>query len=198
MTAYLDYASPQASFSFDINTSRFFTKDAGNYINMLGIEQLNTLDNLSLLDIFLSSGNIIEPHIHQNAAELVYCVSGAAIVSLLNPFTKVIQNYQMTLGQVTNIPQGWWHYEVATADGTHLLAIFNAPTPEVTFGSDMLRLTPAALIAHTYCLDQAAWQRTIAPITGTSVIGPPAGCQQTVSRQTQAPSHSYLYPQQQS
>ena len=83
-----DYTSPSTQFSFDVNKSTLFRKDNENFINVLGIKQLNTLDNVSLLDIFLSANNVIEPHYHQNAAELVYCISGEAIVSILNPFTK--------------------------------------------------------------------------------------------------------------
>jgi oxalate decarboxylase/phosphoglucose isomerase-like protein (cupin superfamily) len=112
------------------------------------------LENVSLLDIFLSTQNVVEPHYHQNAAELVYCVSGAASVSMLNPFTKQIQEYAITSGQVVNIPQGWWHYEIATSENTHLLAIFNASTPEVILGSDILTFTPAHVMAHTHCLNE--------------------------------------------
>ncbi|MBH9788041.1 cupin domain-containing protein, partial [Clostridioides difficile] len=75
----------------------------------------------------------------------------------LNPFTKKIQNYPIKPGQVANVPQGWWHYEVATEDDTHLLAIFDAPTPEVILGSDILKFTPANIMAHTYCLDEEQW-----------------------------------------
>ena len=133
MSSPIDYNSPSTQFSFDVNKSTLAKKDNQNFINVLGIQQLNTLDNVSLLDIYLSANNVIEPHYHQNAAELVYCVSGSVTVSLLNPFTKQIQNYPLTPGQVANVPQGWWHYEVATVDQTHLIAIFNAPTPEVSF-----------------------------------------------------------------
>ncbi len=144
LTANIDYTSPSTNFTYDVNKSNFFRKDAQNYINVLGIKQLNTLENTSLLDIYLSTGNVVEPHIHQNAAELVYCISGSAVVSLLNPFTNQILNLPIKPGQVANIPQAWWHYEIATADNTHLLAIFNAPTPDVIFGSDILRLTPSS------------------------------------------------------
>ncbi|ENQ3077140.1 cupin domain-containing protein [Bacillus sp. WLY-B-L8] len=184
MTSPIDYTSPSIQFTQDVSRTNFFTKDAQNYINVLGINQLNTLNNTSLLDIFLSAGNIIEPHIHQNAAELVYCISGAAVVSLLNPFTNQILSFPIKPGQVVNIPQAWWHYEIATVDNTHLLAIFNAPTPEVTFGSDILRLTPANIMAHTYCLDEQQWKQAISPIQSTTVIGPPKGCNPSESRNT--------------
>ncbi|MGN5653134.1 cupin domain-containing protein [Bacillus sp. Brlt_9] len=205
MTSTIDYTSPSTNFTHDLSKSNFFQKDAQNYINVLGVKQLNTIENTSLLDIYLSTGNVIEPHIHQNAAELVYCISGSAVVSLLNPFTNQILNLPIQPGQVANIPQAWWHYEVATADGTHLLAIFNAPTPEVIFGSDMLRLTPANIMAHTYCIDEQQWKQAVSPIQSTTVIGPPANCNQNrrmIDTPTQPPSpqqnlyyqDSYYFP----
>lgn len=181
ISSNIDYTSPSTQFTFDVNDSTLFKKDQQNYINILGVEQLNTLENTSLLDIFLSKDNVVEPHYHQNAAELVYCISGAAIVSILNPFTKKIENYPIKPGQVANVPQGWWHYEVATEDDTHLLAIFDAPTPEVILGSDILTFTPANIMAHTYCLDEKQWKKTIAPIVPTTYIGPPKNCNRVKS-----------------
>jgi hypothetical protein len=194
MVSYMDYTSSDTQFTFNTNKSTFIKKDSQNYINVLGIQQLNTLENVSLLDIFLSRNNVVEPHYHQNAAELVYCISGAVTVSMLNPFTKQILNYPLTPGHVANVPQGWWHYEVATVDNTHLLAIFNAPTPEVILGSDILKLTPANIIAHTYCLDEHQWMKAIAPVQPTLFIGPPKNCH---NREINIPHHhmyqQYLY-----
>jgi hypothetical protein len=172
----IDYASPSTQFSSDVN-SLFYQKDNRNYINVLSSKQLNTLQNISLLDIFLSTGNIIEPHIHQNASELVYCVSGSAVISIMNPFTNELLNFPIQPGQVANVPQAWWHYEIATVDNTHLLAIFDAPVPEVIFGSDILRLTPNNVLAYTYCLNEATVTEALAPITKAVIIGPPANCQ---------------------
>ncbi|PAK54310.1 cupin domain-containing protein [Paenibacillus sp. 7541] len=181
--SYMDFTSPNVQFSFDLNQSTFIKKDNRNYINLLSVNELNTLGNASLLDIFLSRGNVIEPHTHQNASEIVYCISGAADVSLINPFTKKLLQYSIKPGQVVNVPQGWWHYEMATVDNTHLLAVFDAPIPQFIGASDMLRLTPPGVFAHTYCLDKAKVQEALAPIKGSVVIGPPANC----SRQEAAP-----------
>ena len=176
MTSDIDYTSPNTQFSFDVNKSPLFNKDAHNFINVLGVKQLNTLDHVSLLDIYLSANNVIEPHYHQNAAELIYCVTGSATVSILNPFTKQLLHFPITPGQVANVPQGWWHYEVATQNNTHLLAIFNAPTPEVISGSDLLKLTPSNIIAHTYCVNENAWKQAVAPVKPNTFIGPPSDC----------------------
>ncbi|GGA29021.1 cupin domain-containing protein [Psychrobacillus lasiicapitis] len=193
MDSPIDYTSPSAQFTFDVNKNPFFTKDNFNFMNIIGIEQLNTLDNLSLIDIFLSRSNNIEPHYHPNASELVYCISGAMAVSILNPFTKQYQHYTITPGQVANIPQGWWHYQMATEDRTHALAIFNASTPEVILGSDILRLTPSNIMAHTYCMDENQWRKAIKPITASTYIGPPKNCHRNHGSNAQA-FPNYIYP----
>jgi oxalate decarboxylase/phosphoglucose isomerase-like protein (cupin superfamily) len=175
--SYMDFTSPNVQFWYDLNKNTTFKKDNRNFINILSIEQLNTLGNVSLLDIYLSRSNVVEPHIHQNASELVYCISGSAVVSIINPFTKQLLNFPIQPGQVANVPQGWPHYEIATVDNTHLLAIFDAPVPEFIGLSDMLRLTPPGVLAHTYCLNEQMVKETLAPITDTVFIGPPANCQ---------------------
>jgi quercetin dioxygenase-like cupin family protein len=184
-TSYMDYTSPNTQFAYDLSNNLFYKKDNQNYLNALTVQQLNTLGNNSLLDIYLSTGGAVEPHIHQNASELVYCISGAAVVSLVNPFTKVLLNFLIKPGQVANVPQGWWHYEIATVDNTHLLAIFDAPMIDTIFGSDIFRLTPANVLAHTYCLDEATVKQAFAPITKTVILGPPNDCNKVSPRADQ-------------
>lgn len=169
----MDYTSSTVQFAYDLKDNVLFRKDAQNSINELSIQQLNTLANVSLLDIRLSTANVVEPHYHQNATELIYCISGAVTVSLINPFTRELRHFPITPGQVANVPQGWWHYLVATVDNTHLLAIFNVPIPEIILGSDILRLTPSNIMAHTYCLDEKKVQEALAPIKKPVIIGPP-------------------------
>lgn len=202
MVKYMDYTSPATQYTFDVNKSPLFIKDNQNYINVLGVQQLNTLEDVSLLDIFLSKSNVVEPHYHQNAAELVYCISGSAAVSMLNPFTKQLQTYIITPGQVANVPHGWWHYEIALVDNTHLLAIFNAPTPEVILGSDILKFTPSNIMSHTYCVDENQWKQAIAPVKPTTYIGPYKDCNrvkenipyQNINHQYQQPQYIQEYP----
>ncbi|MDS9470683.1 cupin domain-containing protein [Sporosarcina pasteurii] len=171
-----DVSSPSAEYTFDVNQNTLFKRDNKNFINELSIDQLNTLDNTSVLDIYLSEGKIVEPHYHQNASELVYCISGRVTVSLVNPRTKKLLSYPITSGQVVNVPQGWWHYIVSNADDTHFLGIFNAPKPEVILGSDLLNVTPANIVADTYCVDEEKWKKVTKPIPPSVFIGPPKNC----------------------
>ena len=172
MSHTIDYSLPSTQFAFDVNSSPFFIRNENNFMNIVGQNQLNTLTNISLLDIFLSTNYVVEPHYHQTASELVYCISGSATVSLINPFTNQLISYAIEPGQVVNIPQGWWHFEIATEDNTHLLAIFDAPNPDTILGSDILRLTPAHMMAHTYSMNEQQWINAISSIDSSVYIGP--------------------------
>lgn len=189
--SYIDYQSPNNQYMYDLRNNQLFKRDNQNYINALGRDQLNTLGNVSMLDIFLSKEKYVEPHIHQNASELVYCVSGSAVVSFINPFTNELKNIPIKPGQVANVPQGFWHYEVATDDNTHLLAIFDAPYPQAIYGSDILRLTPSKVMSDNYCLDQDKWEEAISPITNTVIIGPSADCQRQTTQHQNPHQHDY-------
>ncbi|WP_437829038.1 cupin domain-containing protein [Niallia taxi] len=191
-TSYMDYTKPDVSYFSDVNKNRLNTRNADNYINRLGRDVLNTLGEVSLLDIYLSNGRVVEPHYHQNAAELVYCISGSAVVSLINPFTNKVSNIPIRPGQVANIPQGWWYWEIASEDKTHLLAIFDAPYPEYIFGSDILAKTPVEVLAHTYCLDPDQLKKTLAPLKNeTIVIGPTDECLHKQQRQQSTSDYHY-------
>lgn len=177
----IDYTSTNTHYMYDVNTSPFFIKNNKNFINIVGEKQLNTLKNTSILDIYLSKDNIVEPHYHPNMAELVYCISGSITISILNPFTNQVMNFPITEGQVVNIPASWWHYEIATSDNTHILAIFDAPNPEVVLGSNILKFTPAEVMSYTYCLDYNTWRDNINSVSPNTYIGP--ACQDDNSNQ---------------
>lgn len=196
MNLEMDYSSPNARFTFDLKQSPLFKKDHQNFINVVGRKQLNTLKNISLLDTYLGKNNIVEPHYHQNADEVVYCISGSITVSILHPFSKQLMNFTLTPGQIVNIPRGWWHYIVSLSDHTHFLAIFDAPNPEVTLGSDILKFTPANIIARTYCLNENQWKQVVAPIKPPVFIGPAKDCHQSMEKiMSHSTAHQYAQPQ---
>lgn len=53
-----NHDSTQPQFTFDLNKNALFVKDQHNFINLFGVNQLNTLDNISLLDIYLSANKL--------------------------------------------------------------------------------------------------------------------------------------------
>ncbi|WP_232695927.1 cupin domain-containing protein [Brevibacillus daliensis] len=169
-----ELSSPSLNLCFDLRTAPFFQKNAQNFILQQFAKQLPVMQNLGLLDIFLSKGNSVECHWHPNAAELVYVIQGEAIVSILNPFTLQILTYCVKPPQTVYIPMGWWHWEIATTDHTHLLAIFDNNAAQVVFGSDVLRKTPPEVFQIIYGVNAAQLAEVLKPIDQTVVIGPPA------------------------
>lgn len=176
MAHNIDFTNSNLHYAYDMSQSRFFTKNQENYANLLSVEQLPAIGGASLIDVFLSAGNMVEPHYHWNSTELIYCITGEVIATLINPFTKELKNIRIQPQQVVAIPQGWWHYFAASVDNTHVLTIYDAPKPETVWGSDILRLTPPEVFAHSYCLNKEQLEQVLGPIQETVIIGPPADC----------------------
>lgn len=174
--SYMDYSDPNTKFSFDMESNTIFRKNRENYINAAGTQQLNTMGDTFLLDVYLTSGNVVEPHYHPNASEVLYCITGEAVVSLINPSTNELKNSSIKQGQIASVPQGWWHYATAVSNQCHLLAIHDTPMLQTVWGSDVLRITPPQVLAHTYCLNEGQVEKALSPINDTVIIGPPSDC----------------------
>jgi quercetin dioxygenase-like cupin family protein len=166
--------SPSLNLSFDLSQATYFKQNEQNFILQQFAAQLPVMQNLGLLDIYLSRGHSVEPHWHPNAAELVYVVQGEAIITILNPFTLQLLSYQVKPPQTVYIPMGWWHWEIANADQTHLLAIFDNNAAQAVFGSDVLRKTPPEVFQLVYGVNATQLAQVLKPIDQTVVIGPPS------------------------
>ncbi|WP_077325103.1 cupin domain-containing protein [Virgibacillus siamensis] len=173
----IDFTSPNVQYTYDLSNNTIFEKNPENYINALGIQQLKTIGNSFLLDVYLSSGNVVEYHYHPNATEVLYCITGAITASLVNPFTKERKQFSLGSGQVVCFPQGWLHDAKATEDDTHLLAVHDTPELQTVWFSDLLRLLPAEQLAYMYCLNESEIKDALQPIHDTVVIGPPRNCE---------------------
>lgn len=165
------------NFVFNMSDNLLFEKDENNYIDAVGVNELNTIGNIYLLDIYLEKKNSVEFHYHSNASELTYCITGEAEIGFINPSEQEWQSFLLEPGDVISIPQGFWHYAEATKDDTHLLAAHDTNNLQTMFGSDVLRLSPKQLMADTYCLDHIKLEETLDPIDDTVTIGPPADCE---------------------
>src|SRR5690625_3167204 len=179
-----DSKDSNLNYAADLKQNRFFTKNQHNYINVLSQKQLPTMGKVFLLDVFLSANNIVEPHYHANASEIIYCITGETIVSMINPKTNELKNYRINPQQAVTIPQGWWHYFQATKDHTHVLTIYDTSDLDTVWGSDVLRVTPSEIFAHAYCLNQHQVRQTLGSIKDRVIIGPPKGCKQSGKRYT--------------
>lgn len=167
-------SSPSLNLSFDLSTAPLFQQNAQNFILQQFAKQLPVMQNLGLLDVYLSNGHSVEPHWHPNASELQYVVQGEVAVSILNPFSRQILSYRIKPTQTVYIPMGWWHWQTATMDNTHFVSVFDNNATQVVFGSDILRKTPPEVFQMIYGVNAAQLADVLKPIDQTVVIGPPA------------------------
>ncbi|SFJ82905.1 Cupin [Paenibacillus sp. UNC496MF] len=167
-------SSPSLNLSFDLSTAPLFQKNAQNFILQQFAKQLPVMQNLGLLDVYLSNGHSVEPHWHPNASEIQYVVQGEVAVSILNPFSRQILSYRVKPPQTVYIPMGWWHWQTATMDNTHFVSAFDNNATQVVFGSDILRMTPPEVFQMIYGVNAAQLADVLKPIDQTVVIGPPA------------------------
>src|SRR5689334_9378290 len=65
-------------------------------------DNLPILNRLSIKRVLLNPGAMRTPHWHANANELTYCVSGTALVSVLDTYSK-FSSFVVTAGQMFHI-----------------------------------------------------------------------------------------------
>lgn len=86
-------------------------------------------NGLAVYLITLAPGAVRIPHWHPDAAELDYCLQGKVRFGLSSPDGEA-QSFELEAGQISVIPQGWFHYfQNVGEDELRILAIFNNSAP---------------------------------------------------------------------
>ncbi|MEK4515369.1 cupin domain-containing protein [Paenibacillus sp. FSL H8-0122] len=167
--------APDLKLAADSNQVLNYKRDANNYITQLFAEQLPAIRN-GFFNAHMSKGFIVQPHWHTNVTEMIFVISGELIASVFDPFTQKLMTYHLKAGQIAVFPQGWFHWILAESEQAHFLAIFDAPTPDIVYGSDFLRAVPAEVIQRAYCINEEEYAKAVAPLKESIILGPPPGC----------------------
>jgi oxalate decarboxylase len=115
-------------------------------------DNLPILKRLSIKRVLLNPGAMRTPHWHANANELTYCVSGTALVSVLDDHSR-FSNFVVTAGQMFHIDSGALHHiENIGTDVAEFVITFRNERPEdfglgATFGA-----FTDAVLGNTYDL----------------------------------------------
>jgi len=115
-------------------------------------DALPILKNLSIKRLLLNPGAMRTPHWHANANELTYCVSGTALVSVLDNHS-VFSNFIVTAGQMFHIESGALHHieNVGTDVAEFIIAFRNERPEDFGLGASFGAFTDAVL-GNTYDL----------------------------------------------
>ena len=115
-------------------------------------DNLPILKRLSIKRVLLNPGAMRTPHWHANANELTYCVSGTALVSVLDDGSS-FASFVVTAGQMFHVDSGALHHiENIGTDVAEFIITFSSERPEdFGFGATFGAFTDAVL-GNTYDL----------------------------------------------
>jgi len=115
-------------------------------------DNLPILKNLSIKRVLLNPGAMRTPHWHANADELTYCVSGTALVSILDDGSN-FSTFVVTAGQMFHAASGSLHHieNVGTDVAEFIIAFRNERPEDFGFGATLGAFSDAVL-GNTYDL----------------------------------------------
>jgi oxalate decarboxylase len=110
------------------------------------------LNGMSIKRILISPGAMRTPHWHANANELTYCLSGTAVVSVLDSYSK-FSSFTISAGEMFHIDSGSLHHiENIGDDVAEFIIAFRSERPEdFSLGASFGAFTDAVL-GNTYDL----------------------------------------------
>jgi len=139
-------------------------------------DNLPILKGLSIKRVLLNPGAMRTPHWHANANELTYCVSGTALVSILDTGSH-FSTFIVTAGQMFHADSGSLHHIENIGDDVaeFIIAFRNERPEDFGFGATLGAFSDAVL-GNTYDLpssDFAKIRRTTADHKLAAVVGRP-------------------------
>lgn len=88
------------------------------------------LRGMALYLLRLDNGGVREPHWHPNAAELSYCLSGSALMTIFSPGAGH-DTFTVSEGEIVYVPKGYLHHiENINHEETKFAIAFNHEMPE--------------------------------------------------------------------
>lgn len=139
-------------------------------------DNLSILKNLSIKRVLLNPGAMRTPHWHANANELTYCVSGTALVSVLDNHSR-FASFIVTAGQMFHIDSGALHHieNIGTDVAEFIIAFRNERPEDFGLGATFGAFTDSVL-GNTYDLpsaDMAKIRRTTTDHKLAARVGAP-------------------------
>lgn len=84
-------------------------KFSGGDLWRASLSNFSCLKGLAIQALRLDKGAVREPHVHPNAHQLDYCVSGTAKVGIVGP-EGYKQQLDLSAGDISFVPQGYLHW----------------------------------------------------------------------------------------
>ncbi|MEP7455083.1 cupin domain-containing protein [Phyllobacterium sp. SB3] len=146
-----------------------FNTELGSIIRVCK-NHLPILKGLSIKRLILGAGAIREPHWHANATELAYCVSGKALIGVLDN-GSVFSSFIVGAGQMFHIPSGAVHHieNIGEVEAEFIIA-FRSDLPEDFSMHAAFGAMTNAVLGNTYDLPGSAFESIARTTMGTHIV----------------------------
>jgi oxalate decarboxylase/phosphoglucose isomerase-like protein (cupin superfamily) len=132
-------------------------KFGGGTLAVANKQNFRILEKLSIQSIRLQPGAQREPHVHPNAAQIDYCVSGEARVGIVGAGGEH-QLLDLDAGDVSYVPQGHLHWiENRGSSPLHMILITSHEAPETIELSQMFAGVPNQSLAALFGVDEGVF-----------------------------------------
>lgn len=116
--------------AFDLESVRPQSVCNGGSRTMANENNFSILKGMALYLLRLDEGGVREPHWHPNAAELSYCISGRALMTIFSPGSGH-DTFTVDSGEIVFVPKGYLHHiENINCGETKFAIAFNHERPE--------------------------------------------------------------------
>jgi oxalate decarboxylase len=121
------------------------------------LKNFAALKGLAIQALELKADSFREPHVHPNANQLDYCLSGSARVGIVGP--EGHQQYlDLKEGDISFVPQGFLHWIENTSDKPlRFLVILSNEEPETIELSEMMGGVSPRTIKQLFGVDAKAF-----------------------------------------
>ena len=115
---------------FDLDGTKPQFQNAAGSRTIMNADNFPILAGMGAALLRLRKGGVREPHWHGNAAELSYCITGNARMTIYSSNARQ-DTFTITPGQLTFVPKGYWHdVENIGNEEAKFIVVYNSERPE--------------------------------------------------------------------
>ena len=136
--------------TFDIKSIKPQTVCNGGSRTIADSDNFSILKGMATYSLLLKKCGIREPHWHPNAAELSYCLSGKAFMTIFG-HDDTHNTFTLETDEIAFVPQGFLHHIENISEGeTKFIVTFNHEKPEDIGISGSTSSIPNAALDYTF------------------------------------------------
>lgn len=133
-------------------------KFSGGSLWRASFSNFSALHGLAIQALDMDAGSLREPHVHPNAHQLDYCLSGLARVGIIGP-EGYRQYLELSEGDISFVPQGYLHWIDNVGDNRlKFLVVLSHEEPETIELSAMLAGVSGSTITQLFGLPASTFR----------------------------------------